>query len=781
MDSGRTLWYKAPASVWTEALPLGNGRIGAMVFGGVKSDRFALNEDTLWSGHPCSEPHSGGPETLKAARELMDAGDFAGAQRLIEDGFTGHFTEAYMPLGDITVERPVSGEISGYTRSLDIRNGVHVTRYTLNGAEHTITSYITFDEPQALIIDHKCSVPGSIASVVRMSSPIRHSVSARDGRLAMVTECPNHARPSYLNDPDPIKYFDEPELRGMRALTQIVCDAPGGSVEISDGQISVCGADRLVMKVCVRTSYAGPDRHPFLEGADFEAASDRDAQALTGLDADAALQKNSAEFRAYMDRVDFSLDSTSTDMPTDQRLEAFLSAKNDRTLYELLFNYGRYLMVAGSQPGTQATNLQGIWNSSPVPPWSSNYTVNINTEMNYYPAEIANLSELHEPLFDLVDKICEKGKTTAQVYYGARGSVCHHNTDLWGRTNPMGEKQRDCAMWSHWPMALAWLCHNMYEHYQYTLDTAFLRERAVPVMREAIRFLLDVMVADERGYLRIFPATSPENTFVYKGRKTALGRSATMSNSICREIMGNYLEALDILGVEDDMAEETRAALDKIWPYETGSKGQILEWDQEYEESEPTHRHTSHLYGLYPGREITPEGTPELAQAARRTLELRGDDGTGWSLGWKVCFYARLNDGDHALKLLNNQLRLVRQNDTTYVMGGGTYPNMFDAHPPFQIDGNFGSCAGMCEFFVHSLPGRIMLLPALPSQWANGHVRGLKAMGNVTVDVEFKNGKLSGAKIVVPDERALPIRVEYAGRIAAEITQTGTTIIGNAE
>lgn len=777
MDSSRTLWYKKPAAVWTEALPLGNGRIGAMAFGGIEKDRFALNEDSLWSGYPRTEHHENGPETLEKARRLMDAGDYAGAQLMIEDNFTGRFTDAYMPLGDLEIERSISGEVTNYTRRLDLRRGVHTASYRVDGVEHVIDSFITFDQPQALVIDHRCGADGAINAVVSLSSPIRYSVSQRDGRLAMETECPDYATPSYLNDPDPLKYFDIPERRGIRALTQIVCDAHGGTAEISDGKLYISGADRLILKLCVRTSFAGPDRHPFLDGADYEGMSDRDALALARLDAGMAQEKCAAQFARYMDRMDICLNSDSPEMPTDERLEAFLNSRNDRTLYELLFNYGRYLMVAGSQPGTQATNLQGIWNDSPNPPWSSNYTVNINTEMNYYPAEIANLSELHAPLFDLVDKICEKGKLTAREYYGARGSVCHHNTDIWGRTNPMGKKRRNCAMWSHWPMALAWLCHNVYEHYQYTLDEGFLKERALPVMREAIRFLLDVMVEDERGYLRIFPATSPENTFEYKGYTASLARSATMSNSICREIMQNYLEGIEILGIEDDMAGEIRAAAARIWPYELGSQGQILEWDQEYTETEPTHRHTSHLYGLYPGHEITPESTPDLAQAARRTLELRGDDGTGWSLGWKLCFYARLNDGDHAMKLLNNQLRLVHQSDTVYTKGGGTYPNMFDAHPPFQIDGNFGSCAGICELFIHSLPGKLYLLPALPSAWSDGHIRGLKGMGNVTVDIDFKGGKLAGATIAVSDPRALPISVEYAGKVIANITATGITII----
>lgn len=777
MLSEHILHYSKPASVWTEALPLGNGRIGAMVFGGVERERFALNEDTMWSGYPFALERKNAPEALKKARALMDAGDFHGAQHLIEQEINSDNTEAYMPLGNLVITRQ-TGEVSSYRRSLDISTGIHTTAYTCNGATHTVTSFIVNPDPQALVIEHACAVPGSVSFDVSFESPIRYSVSSRCGRLAVELECPGHAA---TDDSAALKkglyYYDDPEKRGIRALMQVVVESSGGSVAVEGGSIKVSGADRAALKLCVRTSFAGPRKHPFTEGLDYVANCNSDAEKLENISSKALLQSHIADFQPLMERVDLVLEGSAPDLPTDERLAAYADCKIDNRLYELLFNYGRYLMVAGSRSGAQATNLQGIWNDSPAPPWRSNYTVNINTEMNYYPAEIANLSEMHGPMFDLIEKMCESGKDTAREFYGMNGSACHHNTDLWGRTNPVSKKVSGSAVWSFWPFALPWMCRDMFDHYLYTMDEDFLRKRALPVQREAVRFCLDFMTKDENGHLRVYPATSPENSFMYDGKVCSVALSSTCSNALIRELLKNYLKMLDILGLDEPLKAEAAAALPLIRPYEFGSKGQLLEWDREYEEHEPHHRHTSHLVGLYPGHEISPDKSPALAEGARRTLELRGDDGTGWSLGWKICFWARLNDGDHALRLIKNQLRLVRQSDTTYVMGGGTYPNMFDAHPPFQIDGNFGACAGICELMLHSLPGEIQLLPALPSEWPDGHVHGLKAMGNLTVNIDFHDGTLKKAEIVAHDARALPVNVMYNGDRIAKITATGKTVI----
>ncbi len=777
MMSEHRLWYSTPASTWTEALPLGNGRLGAMVFGAPAQDRFALNEDTLWSGYPRIDAPEGAPEALEKARAALLADDYAAAQQILEQGFTGHYTQAYMPMGDLLVTRSFRSPIGDYARVLDIETGVHCVQFTADDIRHTVTSYVVHGAREAVVIDYKADRPGCVSLRAAFDCKLKNQVFTHGDMLALEVECPGNAHPSYLNMENPLAYADAPEERGIRAAVLLSCDAKGGSVSLDEGGLSISCADRVTLKLCARTSFAGWDKHPYTNGRDHMALCEAEADALADANPDALFSAHVAEFSSLMNRVDFSLGSVPSNLPTIERLIRFDGS--DRGLYELLFQYARYLMVSSSRPGTQATNLQGIWNESPTPPWSSNYTVNINTEMNYYPTEVANLSEMHEPLFDLIERMVASGARTARNFYGLRGSVCHHNTDLWARTNPVGEKREGCAVYSFWPMSIAWMCAHLFDHYLYTCDEAFLRERALPAMREAARFLLDVMVTDARGYLRVFPATSPENAFLVNGEKQAVAKAATMSNVIARELLTHYITALDILKLDEPMREEAEGAIPQIWPYEVGSKGQLLEWDQEYEEAEPHHRHTSHLYGLYPGREIDPDTA--LGDACRRTLELRGDDGTGWSLAWKICFWARLNDGDHALKLLKNQLRLVRQSETVYASGGGTYPNLFDAHPPFQIDGNFGACAGICEMVLRSRPGEIYLLPALPGTWEDGHFRGLKAMGDVEVAAEFKGGKLVAAAFEAHCGAALPIRVYTGGKLILEIVDAGRTEYRNTE
>jgi alpha-L-fucosidase 2 len=683
------------------------------------------------------------------------------------------------------VARLFRSPIENYARALDIEAGVHRVRFTADGIGHTVTSFLVHGAREALVIDYAADRPGSVSLRATFDSKLKHEVFTRERMLALEVECPGHAHPSYLGMEDPLEYAKEPERRGVRAAALLSCDARGGSVSLDDSGLSISCADRVTLKLCVRTSFAGWDRHPYADGHDYMAMCEEEADALGSTNPDELLKAHVSEFADLMNRAHFSLVGdasdlpTGSDLPTDERLARFDGS--DRGLYELLFNYARYLMASSSRPGTQATNLQGIWNESPTPPWSSNYTVNINTEMNYYPAEVANLSAMHEPLFDLVERIVKSGARTARDFYGLRGSVCHHNTDLWARTNPVGEKRVGSAVWAFWPMALPWMCGHLFDHYLYAMDEAFLRERALPAMREAARFLIDFMVPDERGYLRVYPATSPENSFIVNGKTQAVAKAATMSNALARELLTHYVAALDILKLDEPMRAEAQRAIPRIWPYELGSKGQILEWDREYEEAEPHHRHTSHLYGLYPGREIAPDRTPALADACRKTLELRGDDGTGWSLAWKVCFWARLNDGDRALKILKNQLRLVRQDDTVYTSGGGTYPNLFDAHPPFQIDGNFGACAGICEMLIRSRPGEIRLLPALPADWPDGRFTGFRAMGDVEVQAEFRNGKLVSAAFDARCPAALPIKVLYGETAICEIAETGRTNYRSAE
>ncbi len=778
MRSEHLLWYTKPAAAWTDALPLGNGRIGAMVFSGVAKDRWALNEDTLWSGYPRACKIDDAPAALEKARALMKDDQHLAAEKVLEQGFTGMNTHAYMPLGDLLLSFPGGDDAEDYIRSLDLETGISRCSYVQNGACFLREGFVCTDGAHSVLaIRISADKPAAVSFKLSLDSQLKHGVSYCGCTAELRGEAPGTTSNTDERMSVSVLYSEDPALRGMLFAARAQVIAEGGCVAADADGLRVESADSAVIYFGTRTSFNGYDRHPYLDPADYLGALDADFAALKDTSYDALCAAHSAAFAAVMNRVDFVLaNDERADRPTDERLRAYQSSRRDDALYELIFNYGRYLTVAGSQPGTQATNIQGIWNELLLPPWRSNYTININTEMNYYPTEMCNLSEMHGPMFDLIEKICIQGRQTAKDLYNARGSACHHNTDLWGLTNPVSDQAPGCVVWSFWPMSLGWMCRHMFDHYLYTLDEAFLRERALPCIREAARFYLDVLQRNEAGLLDMYPATSPENKFIIDGKPCPLAKSSEMNNSIVREVLANYISALDILGADETMRAEAEAALKDIQPFRTGSKGQILEWDREYEEAEPHHRHTSHLYGLHPGRQIDPVRTPELADAARRTLELRGDDGTGWSLGWKINFWARLNDGDHALLLLKNQLRFVDTTSTIYVTGGGTYLNLFDAHPPFQIDGNYGACSGIAEMLLRSDPDRLTLLPALPGEWANGSISGLRGMGNTEVSLRWADGKLVEARIVAAENTPMGMDIYLGTQKIGEISRVGENV-----
>ncbi len=777
MKSTNRLWYTSPAQQWVEALPLGNGRIGAMVFGGVQEERIALNEDTLWSGYPHHYKRENAPEALARAQALVRENKLYEAQRVIEDEVTCNFSQAYMPLGDMHIQfLGVGSDVEEYVRELDIENGVHRTTFKANGVRHTREVFISYPD-QALVLKISADLPGSIHLNMGMETQLRMLEEVitedDDGTTTLLRAiCPSNADPHYVGTGDPIFYADEPDKKGVRFCAYAKMRAVGGEWGYGDGKACVRDANEVEIRFFVRTSYNGYDKHPYLEGKNCEEDVKKDIEAIENASYSVLLSRHKADFSAAMNRCDFHIDAEKTDMPTIDRLRAFRDNPSDPALYELLFQYGRYLTVAGSRPGTQATNLQGIWNESLLPPWSSNYTININTEMNYWPTEVTNLSEMAGPLFDFIEELCEKGKQAAQDFYNARGSVAHHNSDLWRHSTPVGNKREGSMVWSFWPMSLGWMCRHLFDHYLYTGDEDFLREKALPVIREAALFYCDAMVDDGHGHLSIYPATSPENHFSFEGHDVSGAANATMQEAIVREVFDEYMQALDILGLSDDLRATVSEKLAQIRPYEIGSKGQLLEWTEEYEEIEPQHRHQSHLYPLHPGTQFTEE-TPELMEACKRSLELRGDDGTGWSLGWKINLWARLNDGNHALNLLKMQLRLVGDSQIIYTKGGGTYPNMFDAHPPFQIDGNFGATAGITEMLLRSRQDELILLPALPDEWPDGEITGLRGIGALTVDIRFAGGKLSGAKIRCDKAPRKPIAVKYAGKVLATIDSVG--------
>ncbi|HPF87371.1 MAG TPA: glycoside hydrolase family 95 protein [Candidatus Limiplasma sp.] len=750
-DAEHTLWYRQEATRWEEALPLGNGRIGAMIFGGAAHERIALNEDTLWSGYPACGDKRGAAKYFPIVRDLTLQGKYAEAQAMIERHMQGADTQFYLPLGDLLLDFDDIHQAGNYTRSLSLREAVCTTEFISGGVRCRREAFVSAPD-QALYLRLTADTAGALAFTCSLQSQLRHRSTADMQGLTLTGICPSGMADGGRRSPAVYARCDD--RKGMRFFVHCEVHTNGRVRVASGGKLSVAGATQAVLRLFARTSFNGFARHPFTDGRDEQALCRAD-QAKATRDFNAALRRHIADHQALYSRCALHLDSSQTDLPTDERLTAAQDT-DDPALDALMFHYGRYLLIAGSRQGTQPLNLQGIWNEHLCAPWRGNYTLNINTEMNYWPAEVCGLPECHQPLFAMIGELLHTGARTAETVYGARGAAVHHNTDLWRLSNPVSEGITGSAVWAFWPMALGWLCLHMTEHYQYTRDLAFLKNSALPALRASARFYLDILTDRGDGRLAIVPATSPENTFQYHGKSVAVAKSSQMSISIVRTVFAQYLKAADTLHIPETMTDEVRRTLPLLPDYAIGPRGELLEWDAPYVETEPHHRHASHLFDLFPGDAVSPEHTPLIAAACRQTLLLRGDAGTGWSMGWKINLWARLGNGGKALCLLHRQL-CPAQGDT-----GGTYPNLFDAHPPFQIDGNFGACSGIAQMLVRSDDDKIHLLPALPIHWS-GAVHGLCAPGGVRVDIRFQNGKLADAAVGIPVGATPPI-LYYQGK-----------------
>ncbi|MGG1514505.1 glycoside hydrolase family 95 protein [Paenibacillus oryzisoli] len=741
MKNRSKLWYRQPAAIWTEALPIGNGRLGAMVFGQVEEERIQLNEDSIWYGGPKEGLNPDAPRFFGEIRSLLFAGKVEEATRLTRLAMfsTPKYYNPYLPLGDLRFyfHRHMASEAQDYHRELDLDQAVASTSYTVNGVKFRRELFSSYPD-QVMVIRLTCDPPGQLHFSANLNRRPYEGLSGAWGNdgIWMSGECGK----------DGVAY-----ACAVRAV------AEDGQVSVVGDFLSVEGATKVTLLLTAGSTFRSKDP---LASCKAQICS---AEAYSY---DDLKERHVRDYRELYGRMELKLaDSTAENelaaLPTDRRLERLKESQgHDLGLTELLFNYGRYLLIASSRPGSLPANLQGIWNDSFTPPWESKYTININTQMNYWPAEVCGLSECHEPLFDHIGRMQESGRQTARELYGCSGFVAHHNTNIWGETRPEGLFPT-CVIW---PMGAAWLVLHLWDRFRFEQDQKFLRDRAYPLLKDAALFFIEYLVESPSGYMVSGPSVSPENRYVLEdGTSGSLCMGPSMDTQILTELFDACIQSSELLQLDEAFRAQLVQLRAQLPPQRIGKHGQIMEWLEDYEEEDKGHRHISQLFALHPGTQISPHRTPELAQAAAVTLARRIENGgghTGWSSAWILNMYARLEEGDHALAYVNTMLRK------------SMYPNLFDAHPPFQIDGNFGFTAGIVEMLLHSHDDELSLLPALPSAWADGDVVGLRGRGGYRIALSWRQGKLTRAVLHATSSGVCRVRTKSLITLQAAVEAT---------